>query len=76
MSEVFTIEEVNLLCIFDTSSRMALMTELVDVMTEFDDTEMLEIAVAALDKLSKLTDGDFAAFDLYPEYRDADAYDE
>jgi hypothetical protein len=63
----FTFEEINLIGIFDTSSRYTLISELVDVITELDD-ETLEVATTVLNKLSQMSDMDFAALSLYPEY--------
>ena len=72
MNELFTVEEVNLMCIFDTSSREQLITELTAAIGGFDEPELIEIAETALTKLSEMSDEDFAALDLYPEYDDAE----
>ena len=78
MFEQFTVEEVNMMCIFDTSSRDALIAELTAALSEFseyaqdDSAEMTELAEAVLDKLAKMSDADFAALELYPEYEDYD----
>jgi hypothetical protein len=65
MNEIFTIEQVNLMCIFDTSSRTKLISEIVGEMKSFDD-EMLDIAVAVVYKLDEISDEDFSALELYP----------
>ena len=70
MFELFTVEEVNLMCIFDTSSRANLIGELATALPDFDEPEFIEIAVNALSKLTGLSDDDFAALDFYPEYDD------
>ena len=72
MFELLTIEEVNLICIFDTSSRDALITELSAAVPEFEEPEMTEIAENVLDKLNNMTDAEFTALELYPEYEDYD----
>jgi hypothetical protein len=72
MPELFTVEEVNLMCIFDMSSRGTLIVELIDATADFEDAEMLDIAVAVLDKLSKMSDEDFDALELNPIYEDCD----
>jgi hypothetical protein len=72
MFEQFTIEEVNLICIFDTSSKDALITELTAAVPEFDEPGLDEIAESVLAKLAKMSDADFAALELYPEYEDYD----
>jgi len=70
MYEQFTVEEVNLMCIFDISSRDALITELSAALLEFDELEMTEIAETVLAKLSKMGGDEFDALELYPEYED------
>lgn len=76
MSDVFTLEEVNLICIFSTGNRPALITELLDASTDFEDDELLDIAISVLDKLARMTDEDFEALNFSPEYGDYDIYDE
>ena len=73
MSEKFTVEEVNLIHIFDTSSRCTLVSELTDALAFFEDEELIEIAGNVLDKLEDMSDLEFAAFDAYPEYEDMEA---
>ena len=70
MLKQFTLEEVNLMCIFDTSSRSRLLSELTAAMPDFQEPELAEIAANALTKLNKLSDLEFAALELYPEYGD------
>jgi len=67
-NEQFTVEEVNLMCIYDTSSRAALTEGLTEAIYGFEDNELIEIAQSALSKLSKISDADFAALGFYPEY--------
>ena len=70
MSELFTVEEINLIGIFDTGTRNALIAELIDATGFFEDEELLEIAVSSLEKLSQMSDADFAALGIYPDYGD------
>ena len=72
MYEQFTIEEINLMCIFDTSSRNRLISELTSAITGFYDQELAEITANVLKKLNKMSDLEFAALELYPEYGDYD----
>ncbi len=64
MNELFTVEEVNLMCIFDTSSRGSLISELTAAIGEFDsgdpqsDAEIREIAENALAKLNAMSDAE------------------
>jgi hypothetical protein len=70
MPEQFTVEEINLLCFFDISTRDALIQDLIAAIDEFDDDEIFEIAQNALNKFTKMSGEDFAAFDFYPIYDD------
>ena len=70
MTDQFTVEEINLMCIFNTSSRNELIFELIDAIDDFEDDELFEIAQNALNKVSKMSDADFAALDFYPIYDD------
>lgn len=72
MNEIFTVEEVNLMCIFDTSGKTALTASLAAAMTDFDEPELIEIAENVLAKLNRMSDSEFAALELYPEYEDYD----
>ena len=68
MYELFNIEEINLMCIFDTSSRDALVEEITAVISDFDEPELVEIAENIIAKLESISDADFTALELYPEY--------
>jgi DNA-binding phage protein len=76
MYERFTIEEVNLMCIFDMSSRSALTAELSAALPEFDEPELIEIAESALARLRGMTDAEFDALEFYPEYDDYEESEE
>jgi hypothetical protein len=81
MNELFTVEEINLMCIFDTSTCGRLISELTTAMVDFNtgdpqsDAELNEIAANALAKLSGMSDADFAALELCPEYNDDNYYE-
>jgi hypothetical protein len=75
MNEPFTVEEVNLMCIYDAKSRLGLMDAIIDAMDDYEDDELLELAVGVADKLSKMSDADFAELNLCPEYGDDDDYE-
>jgi hypothetical protein len=70
MNEQFTVEEVNLMCVYDTNSRWGLIDALTDAMTSYGDEELFELAVRVADKLSTMSDADFAELNLCPEYSD------
>ena len=72
MLEKFTLEEINLCAIYDTSSRTALIGSLVTGLHGVDDPEMIEIFTSALEKLESVTDAEFARIGFYA----ADEFDE
>jgi len=66
----FTIEEENLICIFDVSSRNALITDISVAMQDFYELELREIAENILNKLKGITDDEFSELEFYPAYYD------
>ena len=72
----FTVEEENLICIFNTGNRTALIQSITDAIPDFDEPRMDEIAESAIKKLNEMTDAEFAALELYPEYGDNDEQEE
>jgi len=65
MFEMFTVEETNLMCIYDTSSRTALIGDLVTGLHDIYDPDMIEIFKSAIEKLEVITDEAFAEIGLY-----------
>ena len=65
----FTFDEINLMCIYNTGTRQGLMVALKEMREylEPDETELRTITDSALEKLSAMTDADYAALELYPE---------
>lgn len=70
MIDRFSIEEINMMCIFEISSKNALITELTAAMPDFTEPGLDEIAENIISKLNKMTDAEFTALKLYPEYND------
>ena len=63
--ERFSVEEINLMCIFDTSSRTALLEELVTGLHDVQDPEMITIFGSTIEKLEAITDEEFAGIGFY-----------
>ena len=65
----FTFDEINLMCIYNTGTRQGLMDALKEMREylEPDETGLRTITDSALEKLSAMTDADYAALELYPE---------
>lgn len=66
----FTNDEMNLMCIYNTSSRAGLMEALANMKKylEKDETELLELTESALSKLGRLSDEDFEKLELVPDF--------
>ena len=66
----FTQEEINLMCIYDTSSRNALITELCDSLIYVDEPEMRTLIETVIGKLQAISDEDFNNIGFYPTFMD------
>ena len=62
---LFSAEEINLMCIFDTSSKENLLNELRDSLKDVYDPEMRDIYDSTIEKLEKVSDEDFSEIGLY-----------
>ena len=72
ISPLFTVEEENLICVFNSSSRTALMGNIGAAMPIFDEPLMAGIAENALGKLHSMTDAEFAEYVFHPAYHEED----
>ena len=55
----FTVEEINLMCVFNTKSRMELMEDIGRGLPHLKESEMEELARNVLAKLQNMTDEEF-----------------
>lgn len=57
----FNVEEINLMCIYNTGSRTGLLSELTEMKTylEKDETELLKLTQSAIEKLNTMSDEEF-----------------
>ena len=57
----FTVEERNLICIYNTGTRTDLLSELEEMKTHLgkDETELLELTQSVMDKITVMNDGEF-----------------
>jgi hypothetical protein len=69
---IFTVEEENLICIFDTSSRVALLNDIREALPEFDEPEICEIAENVIKILDDMTDAEFYELIFSPAYHNDD----
>ena len=63
--DIFSIEELNLMVIYDTSNRESLMNGLITGLKSVFDPEMLEIFTSTIRKLATLTDDEFSDIGFY-----------
>ena len=72
----FTFEERSLMCIYSGSgTRTGLIAALEDMRgyLQPDEDDLRELTDSALDKLRRMTDADFEAVDLYPDFDPEDS---
>ena len=65
-----TFEEPNLLCIYNPGTRLGAIEALTEMRRELspDETELLALTDSTLAKLRAMTDADFDALELYPDF--------
>lgn len=59
MKNLFTVEESNLICIFQSDSRKKVMADINRALEHIDDTDMIELCENVLEKLEKINDKEF-----------------
>ena len=66
----FTNDEMNLMCIYQSDSRSGLIATLTEMRRYLDEDEadLRALTDSALQKLSEITDEDFAALELIPDF--------
>ena len=68
----FTVEESNLMCIYNTGSRTDLQSELKEMQSHLaaDETELLALTKTVMDKLSAMSDAEFESLsgELIPDF--------
>lgn len=63
----FTVEETNLMCCFDTSSRSKLISEMKNLPLNDLDNEIAELLYKTVQKLEGMTDEEFDALCIVPD---------
>ena len=66
----FTHDEINLMTIYNTGSRAGLIEELTAMRgyLEVDETELRELTDSVIAKLKRMTNAEFDALDLVPDF--------
>lgn len=62
----FTVEEINLMCVFRTENRSKLIADIKNVLPYLEDSDMTELAENVCKKLERMSDEEFAEFVLEP----------
>lgn len=67
---MFTNDEINLMCIYNTGTREGLIAELVQMRGYLgaEETELLALTDSALEKLRNISDSEYAELDLFPDF--------
>lgn len=69
MNDFFTIEEINLICIYSGMNRIKAIEGIAEILPEIDyDQYMLEFACSDLNKFSVITDEEFLDMNLTPAW--------
>lgn len=70
----FTVEESNLMCIYNTGSRADLLSELSEMQSHLaaDETELLALTNGVMGKLSTMSDEEFESLsgELIPDFEE------
>ena len=71
----FTNDELNLMCIYNAGSRTGTMEALSSMreQLEADETELLQMTDSAIKKLRAMSDEDYEAMELFPDFDEEDA---
>ncbi len=64
MKQNFTVEEVNLICIFAGESRSEVIEDIERALPYLDDTDMAELSNRIIEKLRNMTDEEFEQLEL------------
>lgn len=64
---MFNVEEFNLICCFDTSSRYALLNEIKSIPLAEVNDEMAELLFKTVKKLEAMSDAEFGAIYFAPD---------
>ena len=60
MMSNFTVEEINLMCVFEANGRTELIEDIGRVLPHLDDRDIEELANRVIGKLQNMTDEEFA----------------
>ena len=64
MNTVFTVEESNLISIFESKNRTKVMRDISNAIPHLDDEEMIDLSLRVVDKLKAMSDEEFARLEI------------
>lgn len=76
MKEIFTVPEINLMCIFDASGKETLLRDLKLCLKDVYEPEMIDIIKTTIKKLEKITDEEFSEIGFFIADSFYDFYEE
>ena len=56
----FTVEEINLMCVFEGQDRTGMIVDIKNIIPHIQDNDMVELAEQVLGKLEAMSDAEFA----------------
>lgn len=72
----FTIEEINLMCIYETGTRSGLVASLIDLLRylQADEAELRTLTESVISRLNAMTDAEYAQLmpSLIPDYEESE----
>ena len=64
MNNPFTVEETNLICIYQSDSRTKVIKDIHKAVGYIDDDDLVEVSVRVVQKLEKMSDEEYAGLVL------------
>ena len=64
MEKTFTVEEINLICIFESRCRTKVISDIKEAMKYLDDEELVEFSSRTITMLKEISDEEFGELEL------------
>ena len=70
------VEMINLICVFDHSSKSALIADMTASMPYIDDSDMARLMAETIQSIESMTEEAFAEIDFEPALNEGEAWEE